>query len=371
MDSFNDELGSDTWSTCRSSVIEVVYFLIARFLMGFACGVEWSVLPTYVAEISEDRNRGLFGTLTGAMSTAGLLVSYLVGPFVSIKYFCCVNIATLCLYYVLFWPFVPNSPYDLISNGKLEEAEQSLRKLRRTTEVQKELNYMSALVSSSNDKRVKDLFLDRGLSRALVLCITLMIIQQLSGCAALSSYAQSIFQLSGTTIPSDLAAVIIGTFSLISGLISSSLIDKLGRRILLITSCSVSSLALFSLGTYFFLLTSNVDTSALYWLPLASLITYMFSYNLGLIILPFVVVGEVFPSNVKAPAATLATLSNYSMSFVVTICFPYLVEYAGMSATFLMFGVILIIAALFCYFKLPETKGKSFKDIEIMLYSKS
>ncbi|XP_030759850.1 facilitated trehalose transporter Tret1-like [Sitophilus oryzae] len=346
----------------------VQYFLIARFLMGVAAGAVWSVLPNYIAEIAEDSNRGFLGTLAGVMSTGGSLIPYIIGPYVSIKTFTIISLLPMGLYYILFGWFVPDSPYDLILKHQERKAGQSLMKFRGTTKIEKELDYISSTIhSSNNDEGFGYLFRNEGLRRALLICVILMVFQQFSGIQAVGSYTQTIFELAGSELSSEICAMIVGTVSLISVLISSRLIDTMGRKILITVSFIVTALSLFSLAVYFYMLSAKMDVSPVSWLPMIGVIIYMFAFNFGLGILPWVILGELFPSNVKAVASTITSLANFCLSFNVTACFPYMVEAIGMSGTFFTFGVVMVLGTVFSLIFVPETKGKSLMEIEKML----
>ncbi|KAF7287991.1 hypothetical protein GWI33_000051 [Rhynchophorus ferrugineus] len=349
---------------------DVQYFLMARFLMGIASGAIWSVLPNYIAEISEDANRGLMGSLAGVMSTGGSLIPYVVGPHVSLKTFTIISLVPLVLYYILYGWFVPKSPYDLVINGKETEAETSLIILRGSQKIHKELEYICSSVKSlDSEEGFSKLFRNPDLFRALKICVLLMAFQQFSGIQAVGSYTQLIFELSGSSISPEISAMIVGTVSLISVFISSHLIDSMGRKILMTMSFSVSSLALFSLSIYFYMLSHEMDVSQIFWLPIVSVVIYMFAFNFGLGILPWVILGELFPHNVKAAAATIASLANFCLSFNVTVGFPYMILLLGMGGTFLTFGLVMILGTIFCLLCVPETKGKSLGEIEKMLQS--
>ncbi|XP_076253094.1 facilitated trehalose transporter Tret1-like isoform X2 [Rhynchophorus ferrugineus] len=346
---------------------QVTYFFIARLLMGISTGTMWCFSPTFIAEIAEDRNRGILGALAGIMSTAGSLLTYIVGPYTSVKYFSVINLVPAVTFLVSFGLFVPEDPYDLLQRNKISEAEVSLKKLRNNSKVEKELDYIRNCVNSDNEKRFIDLFKERGLRKAMGICIILMFIQQLCGVTAVISYTQTIFDLSGTTIPSDLSAIATGIISLIANIVSSILVDRSGRKILLITSCCFTSISMFTLATYFYLLTSNVDVSSVFWLPIVSLMVFMFFFNFGLAVIPWVIVGEMFPSTVKPLAVTMSGFFNFGLSLTVNVFFPYLMALVGLSGTFYIFAFVTFLAVIFCYFKLPETKGKTFKEIEMML----
>ncbi|XP_030753082.1 facilitated trehalose transporter Tret1-like [Sitophilus oryzae] len=350
---------------------KIGYFFVARFFMGMTTGSLWTVLPNYVAEIAQDNNRGFFGTMAGVMGAAGSMVSYLVGPYLTLWSFSIVNLVPLVLFYVFYGFFSPDSPYDLIIKEKLVKAEKSLSKLRFNSNVEKELSDIASSIKSGNDKTFMDLFKDRGLKKALKICLFLMAFQQLSGIGAVVSYTETIFQMAGSVIRSDISASVVGSVSLLSVLISSRLIDTMGRKILLVISCTLAFISLSALSVYFFLYDNGIDTSPIFWIPIVSLILYILAFNIGLAALPWVILGEVFSSSVKNSASFIVCITNYVICLGVTISFSYLVQLAGIGSTFLIFAVIMLTGAIYCCTVVPETKGKSFQDIQVMLNVKS
>ncbi|XP_030753073.1 facilitated trehalose transporter Tret1-like [Sitophilus oryzae] len=334
------------------------------------------------------------------MGAAGTIVSYLAGPYVSLLTFSIVNLIHLVLFFILYGLFSPDSPYDLIIKGKrslislvlffilyglfspdspcdliikgkLAEAESSLSKLRCNSNVEKELSHISSSINSGNNKTFIDLFRDRGLKKALKIGMLLMAFQQLPGIGAVLSYTETIFVMAGSTIRADISASVIGGVSLFSVIISSRLIDTMGRKILLVISCTLAFISLSALSVYFLLYDNGVDTFPIFWLPIVSLIAYILGFNIGLAALPWVILGKVFSSNVKNSASFIVCVTNYVICLGVTISFSYLVQLAGIGSTFLVFAVIMLAGAIYCYTVVAETKEISFQDIQIMLNVKT
>lgn len=344
-------------------------FIFARMLMGIGSGAVWSVLGTFIAEIAEDKNRGFLGSFPGIASNLGSFTVYAIGPYTKVWQFSIVQIVPIILFCTTFGIFVPDSPYDLIVGEKSHQAEKSLKKLRQTDNVGKELLFVQETVQRGNECKIQfsELIRDRGFRKGLTLSTTLMIFQQLSGVLAVASYAQTIFSLAGDFIPPSISPMILGFVSTTSNVISSKLIDRMGRKMLFSGACILEAISLFALGLYFLLLNHGRDVSAISWVPIASLAIFMFSFNSGLANVPWIVTGEIFSSKVKPIASTITALSNFIVSFLIVICFPYMIEYFGMGFTFWIFGCCMVFGATVCIWLLPETKGKSFLEIQDLL----
>lgn len=329
------------------------------------------MLPMYVAEVSEPHNRGTLGCFMSFFICSGILFAYVVGPFLNVQMFSLVCAVPPCVFLVLFTLFIPESPYYLVAKDDKEAAEASLKKLRSKSgsSIQKELTEISTNVKESfaNKANVTDLFKSKGLFRGFAISMGLMFFQQTSGINVFLPYMQMIFDVSGTSIPSDLSTIFIGIVQIITLLITAVAVDKLGRRILLLSSASGSLIAQVALGLFFYLQTHNYDVSSLFWLPIASLLIFMICFNLGFASVTWAILGELFPPNVKAVASAFGCSMSMLMAFVTATFFPYLNGSIGMAWSFWLFGGCCAVGFVFVYFVVPETKGKSLQEIQVML----
>ncbi|XP_023017524.2 facilitated trehalose transporter Tret1 [Leptinotarsa decemlineata] len=344
-------------------------FYIARFMLGITVGTVLSVLPSYVGEIAEDENRGILGAVMGISVAVGHLFTYAVGPFLSVKAFSLVQLVPLILFYITFVPFVPESPYYLLAVDGKNRAEKCLKKLRggeEITVIQKELIYIEKCVkdSQANKTHVKDMFKSRAFVKGLTISVGLQALQQLSGIGAVLAYMQTIFESSGSTIPSSVAPIPPAVVQIISNIIIIFLVDRLGRKPLLIISGLGNSLSLISLGTYFFLKNNEFDVDAIWWLPICSLIIFFFFFNMGFASLPWTISGEIFSPNVKSLGSSISSCSCLITVFLVTLVFPYISIILDMSGSFWLFSGFTLLSVIFVVLVLPETKGISNLEIQ-------
>jgi SP family facilitated glucose transporter-like MFS transporter 8 len=165
-----------------------------------------------------------------------------------------------------------------------------------------------------------------------------------------------------------MSSIVIGVIQFLSSLASSVLIDRLGRRVLLSFSIIFCTVTLFSIGTFFFIQSVNVElANTLGWLPLTSLCVYMIAYPSGYGGIPWVVLSEVAPLNFKAFCSPAVGVFGWSMAFLVTLSFNYVTALLGIGPTFWLFGSASILGTLFTLFVVPETKGKSLAEIQELL----
>ncbi|CAH1972685.1 unnamed protein product [Acanthoscelides obtectus] len=346
-------------------------YYVTRFVMGITAGSAFNVLPMYLAEISEVRNRGTTGCLMAVFVVLSGLISFLIGPLLSIRLFtifCCIP---LLLFVIFFGLFIPETPLFLIASGKREKAENALIQLRskHRDQIREEITKIEDSCAKQTSKSdISILFKEKGLRKALVISVILLLSQQLAGINAVMAFLNSIFEAAGSGASTYTSTVVIAVIQIIATIVAASAVEKLGRRLLLLVSTIGSCASLFLLGLYFYLKNSKFyDVTNIYWLPLASLVVYIIAFNVGLSCIPWTITHEIFPSNVQSIASSVASVSCFTASFSVTLCFPILIEMIGMAKCFWLFGTFLATSTLFIYLVVPETKGKTVAEIQVIL----
>jgi MFS family permease len=151
---------------------------------------------------------------------------------------------------------------------------------------------------------------------------------------------------------------------------STLLVDKAGRRILLLFSSTVMAVCLTVLGLCFYLQMNGHDVSTLSWLPLACVSIFIIVFSMGFGPIPWIMIGELFPSNVKGIASAVAAAFSWIFAFAVTKAFQNLVDLLGSPVTFWLFAVMCVAATIFTAILVPETKGKDLQDIQAELRGK-
>jgi sugar porter (SP) family MFS transporter len=348
--------------------INLYYF--SRFFLGIGTGCVLSIIPTYVGEIAENSNRGAFACVMGLVCTAGSLFCYIVGPFVTIKTFCLILVIPPLAFLILFGLIAPESPYFLLMVGKEEDARSSLKKVRRPF-FEKELEEMKKIVEKSLSVHVtlRNSLESKAIRKGLLIGCGLMFFQQCSGITVVISYLQPIFEASGSSIQPEMATIIVGAIQLTTNFLTSQLVDKLGRRILLLCSLTGTCLSHVLLGTYFYLKTNNFDNavSYLFWLPVCSLILYVVMYNTGIGPVAWAMTGELFPPQFRNYASALVSSFCLFLAFIFALFFPNIREIIGMAASFWIFAGSSALGIVFVWLLVPETKGKSLHDIQLGL----
>uniref|UniRef100_A0A6P7FG18 Facilitated trehalose transporter Tret1-like n=1 Tax=Diabrotica virgifera virgifera TaxID=50390 RepID=A0A6P7FG18_DIAVI len=346
----------------------IFHFYIARFLCGLGFGCVYCIVPPFVAEISNVSNRGKMALLLTFMNTLSHVSVVSIGPYVSVRTFAYLSLIPSLLFFSTFLPFVPESPYFYVSNKDTDKAMKSLQKFRQKEDVKTELNEIIINLEHTQEKgSFKDVLASKVVLRGLLITICLMLGQQLSGIAPINAYQQDIFRSTSSTIPSEISVIIVAIAQLFTVFLAIGLIDRLGRKKLLLISYSGILISLISVGTYFFLQEQNINMDSVFWLPVTStcLLTVSFRFGSGPVTWSFV--AEIFPSNLKNALTPIVTISMVLFGFIVTFTFPLMLMYLGQSFTFWTFAACTMSILLFIYFYVPEIKGKSFLEIQNML----
>ncbi|XP_026325068.1 facilitated trehalose transporter Tret1 isoform X2 [Hyposmocoma kahamanoa] len=351
----------------------VAMLMAGRFIIGVAGGAFCVTAPAYTSEIAQDSIRGKLGTYFQLMITIGILFSYVVGSYTSVLTF---NLLCTCIpiiFGVIFF-FMPESPSFLIIKGRNEEARQSLVRLRgEAYDVDTELNSLKYKAEQSQLNQVSFVksITKKTAMKAILICYALMVLQQLSGINAVLFNTTAIFESAGATIPSEIATIVIGVIQVIATFISSMIVDKLGRRILLLFSALVMCLCTTALGVFFFLRDKHgIDSEILEpisWLPLLSLSLFIIAFSFGFGPIPWMMAGELCLIDIKAFVASTAGTLNWLLSFTVTSTFNSLNDAIGSGQVFWIFAGIMLLGFVFIFLIVPETKGKSVDEIQVML----
>lgn len=351
-----------------AEIVELYY--VARFIMGLALGGVFTVIMMYIGEVSEVHNRGLLSSAFNCFLVLGLFVTYILGAYLSIKVFNIICAIIPAIFFVVFLLFIPESPAYLISKNKHELAHDNLRKLRvaSSKEIENELEVMRQEVEKSREGHLRDLFVNRGLLKALTISVGLVSFQQLSGINVVLFYANTIFEASGSSIPSEVSAIIIGAVQFVSSFITPFIVDRLGRRILFIFSAFGMLISEAVLGVYFYLSKeTDTDVDSISWLPVVCLVLYIITYNCGFGPLPWAIMGEIFPSNVRSVASATTSSVCWLLGFILTKFFGQVSDEIGMAGSFWIFAGFCLIAAVFVITYVPETKGKTLAQIHAEL----
>nr|XP_033328585.1 facilitated trehalose transporter Tret1-like [Megalopta genalis] len=347
----------------------VVLLYIARFIVGLGVGAGCVLGPTYISEISEVSIRGTLGAMFQLFLTVGIFLAFVLGSFLSYTWFAIICALVIVAFGGTFF-FMPESPVWLVGKMMKQEATEALNVLRGDDyDPGEELKEMQKAADDSLDRQTS--FLDMLKSpverKAMIASFGMMFFQQASGVNAVIFYTVMIFEAAGSSLPPALSSILVALVQLVMSGVAALIVDRAGRKPLLMISTAVMSVSLIALGYYFRQKDSGSDVGSLGWLPLTSLIVFMVAFSVGLGPVPWMLMGELFSAETKAVASSVAVTLNWFMVFVVTKMFPTMNEQLGIGVTFWIFAVVMAGATAFTQFLVPETKGKTYPEILIVL----
>ncbi|KRG06534.1 facilitated trehalose transporter Tret1-2 homolog isoform X2 [Drosophila mojavensis] len=348
----------------------VIMMYIARFILGIAGGAFCVTAPMYTGEIAQKDIRGTLGSFFQLMITIGILFVYGIGAGLKVFWMSIVCGILPIIFGVIFF-FMPESPTYLVSKNRSESAVKSIQWLRGTEyDYRPELEELHQTDHEIRENKVNVLAaLARPVTiKALSISLGLMFFQQLSGINAVIFYSEAIFEDANTGISSSMSTILIGVMQVVATFVSTMVVDKLGRRILLLASGAVMALSTTAIGVYFFMKDRNADSvENLGWLPVASLCIFMIMFSIGYGPVPWLMMGELFATDIKGFAGSIAGTINWVLAFIVTKTFKNLNESLGSGGTFWLFAGVTLVGVIFVFLAVPETKGKSLNEIQMEL----
>lgn len=338
---------------------------IARIIAGFGVSITNLVLPIYLAETLHQEIRGTLGLIPTFFGNGGIVLCFVAGRYLTWTPLAWLGFC-LAVPFPLAWFFLPESPRWFLSKNKVEKSKKSLQFLRgKKTDIEEEFKELEKAQDEAQQTKthIKDLLLKQNY-KPLLISLGLMFFQQMSGINAVVFYTTPIFKMAGSTIEDSLCTIIVGIVNFIATLLATAVIDKLGRKLLLYISAGAMIVNLVVLGCYFALKDSNVDVAAFGFVPLLSLVIYVFGFSFGFGPIPWLMMGEILPAKVRGMCASIATAFNWLCAFIVTKTFVNIIDLIGASFAFWIYGIITVVSVVFIFFFVPETKGKTLEEIE-------
>ena len=340
------------------------WLVAARIMAGAAIGIASFVAPLYISEIAPVAIRGKLVSINQVALTSGIVISYLV------DYAFAGSQAWRWMFAMAVIPaaafgiglmFIPDSPRWLAARGHADQARAVLKQIRDPEQVEGELGEIQHSVARQKGHWSE--LLSPGLRPAMIVGVGLAIAQQITGINTVIYYAPTIFKFAGLSSASAaiLASVGVGVVNVVLTLVAMQLIDRVGRRPLLLASLAGMALSLCVLGLAFSL---PQLSGSLGWIAVTSLMVYVGAFAVGLGPVFWLMLAEIYPLRIRGRAMSVGTVANWSANLIVALSFLTLTQVLGKPATFWLYGVVSIGAWLFAFFLVPETKGKSLEQIE-------
>ncbi|MCM3268528.1 sugar porter family MFS transporter [Paenibacillus elgii] len=350
-------------------------YIIARMIGGIGIGITSTLCPLYNAEIAPARYRGRLVALNQFATVTGIFLVYFVNSGIAGYADDAWNIATGwrwmfgvgvlpgLLFLVLLF-FVPESPRWLIKQGRPVEALPILLKIHGDDLARQEVLDIKESFKQENAS-LRQLF-SPGLRTALLVGVVLAVLQQVTGINAIMYYAPEIFKEAGAgTNASLVQTILVGLINFLFTILALWLIDKAGRKALLLVGSALMTVSLLVIGIAF----HSGQTSGPLVLVFILIYVAAFAISLGPVV--WVLLSEIFPNRIRGRATAIASMSLWAADYIVSQSFPPMLNTAGPAMTFWIFGALSLVTFLFTWRVVPETKGKSLEEIEAVWSAKA
>lgn len=347
---------------------DLTMFIIMRLLGGIGVGAASMLCPMYISEIAPSNIRGRLVTFYQLAIVLGINIIYVINLKISQagdeawnteygwRYMLGSEVIPAAVFFVLLF-FVPESPRWLAARSRDVKAMKILEKINGK-KVSLEI-FAEITESLKNEKGSLSDLLDIKLRKPLVIGIVLALFSQITGINAIIYYAPEIFKSIGFGAESAFTqTIIIGLVNMIFTLVAIWLIDKTGRKRLLIWGVTGMVICLFATGLCFYF---HFDQGP--WL-LIFILGYIASFAVSLGPIPWVLMSEIFPTKIRGVAMSLATLVLWIGVVAITQLTPFFLKTFGGAVTFWIFMINAIIILIFTVKMIPETKGKTLEEIE-------
>lgn len=356
------------------------WFILWRMLGGVAIGVASNLSPVYIAEVSPARMRGRLVSLNQLTIVLGILLAQVVNwqlsdpvaPGAGVEeirlswngqmgwrwmfWSCCIPAA---LFFVFAF-FIPESPRWLAVRGHAQKAVDVMSRIVGREEAERQVAELSAetgAAASASQGGLRRL-LHPSMRRVLTIGVVLAVFQQWCGINVIFNYAQEIFSAAGYGVSDILMNIVVtGITNVVFTVVAMLLVDRLGRRPLLLIGAGGLTLIYALMGGAYYFGLSGVAL-------LVVVVAAIACYAMTLAPIMWVVISEIFPNAVRGVAMSIATVALWGASFVLTYTFPLLNSSLGAAGTFWLYGAICLCGFVFVFRAVPETKNKSLEEIE-------
>jgi SP family xylose:H+ symportor-like MFS transporter len=355
-------------------------FILWRIVGGLAIGLASNVSPTYIAEMSPAPWRGRLVSLNQLSIVTGILCAQIANWLIARKvpdnasrayieaswnahYGWRWMFTAVCLPAVIFFTvslFIPESPRWLIARGRKAEAERVLGRVGGDAYAARELLAIRTALESEvrTMSSLRTLIAPR-FRRILLIGVGLAVLQQWSGINILFNYAEEVYRSAGYGISGLLFNIIVtGSINLIFTLLAMALVDRFGRRFLMLFGCIGVGLAQLLAGMAY---RSHLQGTPILILTLSAIACYAVS----LAPVAWVLIAEIFPNHLRSAGVAASVSALWTASFVLTYTFPLLTSGIGISGTFFLYGGVCLIGAICVFLCIPETKGRTLEQIEL------
>lgn len=322
---------------------------------------------TYVSEISSPEGRGFMQSLGPICASFGILLTYTLGYYIDWTTIAFISIS-FAVFSAVTIQFLPESPGFLLKNGKMIEAFEVLLWFRRNNAVaQHEIDRFqeNQKASAMTDANLKQLILSPQTVKPFFILVALFLLQEFSGIYTLLFYAVEFFKETDPSINEYVASIIVGAIRFSMSIMAAFLINTFGRKTLCISSSAGMTLTMVVVAAYVkYYEIHSEEEKILGYLPLVGIMLNVVFSMVGMLPLPWILVGEMFPLQVRPIMCGLVICLAQVFVFICVKLYTSMNDAIHFSGTLLTFAATSILSIVFCIFVLVETKGKSLEEIE-------
>jgi sugar porter (SP) family MFS transporter len=338
--------------------------LIGRFTIGLAIGISSYTTPLFISEMAPAKHRGALVLLNAITITGGEAIAFLVDYSFAAEHAWRLMFAFGLLPAIgllLGMLCLSETPHWLVLKGQVARATELLQRIRYKQEITTELKDIqhSFSLQQSNWR----LLFSRTTRPVLIIGIVLGIFQQFLGINTIMYYGPTIFQATGlqTTQAQLLATFGMGIVNTVMSAVCVLLIDRVGRRKLLLVGSAMAALSLAVVGLAF---KYTAGSNLAQWAAVLGLICYIAGYCISVGSLFWLLIAEIFPLSIRGLGMSLATAVQWGANFIVSMTFLSIIHQIGPSHTFWLYGGMAVLCFIYCYLWVPETKGVPLENIE-------
>ena len=338
--------------------------IVSRVVLGLAIGLASTNVPVYLSEVAPPHARGWVVSLFQLAVTVGIVVAYLTDyAFAGVegwRWMLGLAVAPALVFGTGMF-FLPETPRWLIRGGHHEIAHRVLVRIRGLSDVNVEIEAIKASLAQQAESGHWTDLLRRQVRPALVVGLGLAIFQQITGINTVIYYAPKILQSAGFNSASGaiLATVGVGVVNVGMTIVAMFLVDRAGRRPLLLVGIAGMIIMLGVLGLSF-----RYPSGQLAWIAVICLMGYVASFAISLGPIFWLLIAEIYPLKIRGLAEGTAATFNWASNLVVSLTFLTLIEKLGASSTFFLYALASMLSWLFAYYFVPETKGRTLEQIE-------
>lgn len=359
-----------------------------RIITGMGCGAISLAVPVYIAEISPAQLRGALGSVNQLAVTLGILVAYVVGVVCHWKWLAIIGAVPPAMLIILMYT-MPETPRWCLGKNMRKEALHSLLWFRGPeADIENECFLIESTLDRQEALKLQD-WLTPVIAKPLIISLGLMVFQQFCGVNAVLFNAAHIFAMAGFK-NGKVVSIAVGLVQFVGTGLACVIMDKAGRRILLLTTAIGMCVSLVALGVYFEIyippegegsasetvsllgsISHSIPAKKISWLSILCIVLFNLMFALAWGPVPWLVMSEIFPLRARGPASSFATMANWTLAFIVTKTYQSMADTLQNQGVYWLYAGFCFVSFIFVYVLMPETKGKTLEEIEAMFDKKN